>query len=324
MLKTIVTQEWGLRYPIIGAPMANIARGRMARAVTEAGGLGCIGVGPRDTSEFIERESAIARGDGTPLKFGIGLMVWVLETRPELFDAAIAQKPFLLSISFGSVRKYVDRAHQAGILIATQVNTRKQIMEALSDGADIIVAQGSDAGGHSGFVATLPVLQIALEASRKPVFAAGGIASPAGVAAALAAGAEAAWVGTAFLLSPESDGTDAAKDRIAAASESDTVLTTVFDRASQLAWPPHHPGRALRNQFSDKWHGREDELAANADEIARFRQSAKDRNYDVTSIYAGQAVGLMSERRAAPDVVRWLGEGAEELLRKRMLALMPS
>src|SRR5580704_11624691 len=101
MLKTIVTQEWGLRYPIIGAPMANIARGRMARAVTEAGGLGFIGVGPRDTTGFIERESANARGDGAPLKFGIGLMVWVLESRPELFDAAIDQKPFLLSISFG-------------------------------------------------------------------------------------------------------------------------------------------------------------------------------------------------------------------------------
>jgi nitronate monooxygenase len=323
MLKTIVTQEWGLRYPIIGAPMANIARGRMARAVTEAGGLGFIGVGPRDTTEFIERESAIARGDGAPLKFGIGLMVWVLESRPELFDAAIDQKPFLLSISFGSVRKYIDRAHRAGALVATQVNTRKQVLEAAADGADIIVAQGNDAGGHSGFVGTFPALQIALDATTKPVFAAGGIASPAGVAAALAAGAEAVWIGTAFLLSPESDGTDAAKERIAAAAETDTILTTVFDRASQLAWPPHHPGRALRNTFSDRWHGHEDELVSNPDELARFRQGAKDRNYDVTSIYAGQAVGLMSERQPAAEVVRWLGEGAEELLRKRMRALMP-
>jgi nitronate monooxygenase len=324
MLNTIVTKEWGLRYPIIGAPMANIARGRMARAVTEAGGLGCIGVGPRDTVEFIERESAIARGDGSPGKFGIGLMAWVLESRPELFDAALGQRPFLLSISFGSLRPYVGRAHQAGALVATHANTRKQVMEAAADGADIIVAQGSDAGGHSGFVGTFPILQIALDATDKPVFAAGGIASPSGVAAALAAGAEAAWVGTALLLSPESDGTDAAKERIAAANESDTILTTVFDRASQLAWPPYHPGRALRNQFSDKWHGREDELTGNPEELARFRQGAKDRNYDITSIYAGQAVGLMSEQRGAGEVVRWLGEGAEELMRKRMRALLPS
>lgn len=296
----------------------------MAAAVTDAGGLGCIGVGPRDTVEFIERESTVARGDGSPRKFGVGLMVWVLESRPELFDAAVAQRPHLLAISFGSVRSYVDRAHHAGALVATHVNTRQQVMEAAESGADIIVAQGSDAGGHSGYVGTLPILQIALQSTEKPVFAAGGIASPAGVAAVLAAGAEAAWVGTAFLLSPESDGTEAAKDRIAAASEDDTILTTVFDRASQLAWPPQHPGRALRNKFSDQWHSHEQDLVSNAAEIARFRQGAKDRDYDITSIYAGQAVGLMSERRSAGDVVRWIGEGAEDLLRRRMRALMPS
>ena len=322
MIRTLVTQNWGLRYPIVGAPMANVARGRLARAVTEAGGLGMIGVGNKDTAEFIERESRIARGDGAPLKFGIGLLGWCLEERSDLFDAAVAQKPFLLCISFCSVRPYADRVHQAGSLLVTQVQSRKAAVEAAEAGADIIVAQGTDSGGHSGFVGTLPLLQIVLDAVRKPVFAAGGIASPAGVAAALAAGAEAAWVGTALLLSDESDVTEAARERIASAAETDTVLTELFDRVNRLGWPSQHPGRALKNQFTQQWHGREQELLASPDEIARFRQAAQRKDYDITSIYAGQAVGLLSERSTAGDVVQRLGEGAEAVLRARMRELL--
>ena len=322
MLQTLATQQWGLRYPIIGAPMANVGRGRLARAITEAGGLGMIGVGSKDATEFVERESRIARGDGAPLKFGIGLLGWCLEDRSDLFDASVAQQPFVLSISFCSVRPYVDRVHRAGILLATQVQSRRAAIEAADAGADIIVAQGNEAGGHSGLVATLPILQIVLDAVRKPVFAAGGIAAPAGVAAVLAAGAEAAWVGTAFLLSAESDVTEAARERIVKATEIDTVLTELFDRANRQGWPPQHPGRALKNTFTEQWHGRERELLERPDEIARFRQAAERKDYDVTSIFAGQAVGLLSERRSAGDVVRRLGEGAEAILRDRMRALL--
>lgn len=322
MLQTLVTREWGLRYPIVGAPMANVARGRLARAITEAGGLGMIGVGGKDSPEFIERESALARGDGAPRKFGIGLLAWVIEDRPELFEAALAQQPFLLSISFPSARPYVDRVHRAGILLATQVNSRAAALDAAEAGADIIVAQGTEAGGHGGQVATLPMLQIALDSVQKPVFAAGGIAAPSGVAAVLAAGAEAAWVGTAFLISPESDMADTAKERIAAAYETDTIQTPVFDRVNRLGWPPQHPGRALKNQFTDRWHGREEELLSRPDEIARFRAGADRKDYDITSIYAGQAVGLLQERRTAAEVVRWLGDGAEAILEKRMNSLL--
>src|ERR1700687_4691692 len=199
MLKTILTIDWGLRYPIIGAPMANIAHGRLARAITAGGGLGMIGIGGKETLELIERESALARGDGAPAKFGIGLIAFVLDAKPELFDIAVRQQPFLISIAFGSFRPYVDDLHNAGILLATQVNNRAAAMEAESAGADIIVAQGTEAGGHTGSVGTLPLLQMVLDTVARPVIAAGGIASPRGVAAALAAGAAGVWVGTAFL-----------------------------------------------------------------------------------------------------------------------------
>ncbi len=317
MLLTHITQTWKLRYPILGAPMAGSARGHLARAITAAGGLGMFGVGSKDSTEFIERESTAARGDGTPTRFGIGLMAWALETRPELLDAAIAQQPFVLSISFGDIHPYVEKAHRAGILVASQVSNRRAAIAAEEAGADLIVAQGNEAGGHAGSVGTLPLLQIVLDAVHTPVAAAGGIASAAGLAAVLAAGAEAGWIGTAFLLCPEAEVTEEARRRIAAADETQTIKTSIFDRANNLGWPTEFPGRALRNPFAEQWHGREKELIANPAEMARFRKAAEAKDYDVTSIYAGQSVGLLSDCIPAGDIVRLIGEGAERILRAR-------
>jgi nitronate monooxygenase len=301
--------------------MAYAGRGRLAHAVSEAGGLGMLGVGSRDSVDYLEKQAAVARGEGTAAKFGIGLMAWALETRPELLQAAIAQQPFLLSISFGSIRPYVEKAHRAGILVATQVSTRRAAVAAAEAGADLIVAQGTEAGGHTGSVGTLPLLQLVLDSVNVPVAAAGGIASAAGVAAVLAAGAAAAWIGTALLLSPEADVTDEARGRLAEADETQTIHTTVFDRVNQIPWPPQFPGRALRNHFADQWDGREEELVSNAEEIAAFRRGAEAKDYDITSIYAGQSVGMLFERLPAGDVVRHLGDGAERLLRRRMQTL---
>src|SRR5213080_3063131 len=265
MLHTCLTTSWGLRYPIIGAPMAYVGRGSLARAVTQAGGLGMLGIGSSESVEFLMQEGAIARGSDSG-RFGIGMHTWAIEKRPDLFDAAIEARPFLISISFGSPAPYVERLHQRGILLATQVNTRAEAMQAERDGVDLIVAQGTEAGGHvTGQVSTLPLLQAVLDAVQVPVLVAGGIASPRGVAAALAAGAEGVWVGTALLASPECENTEQARARIVQAKETDTVLTRAFDIAQGLAWPPHYPGRALRNRFTDEWDHQVDALAQDRD-----------------------------------------------------------
>ena len=122
MLRTYLTERWGLRYPILGAPMVGATDGKLARAITKAGALGQIGISSETSVEYLEAEAAIARGDDET-RFGVGLMIWALERRPELFEAAIAARPFLLALSFGSPGPYVERAHAAGILVATQVNT---------------------------------------------------------------------------------------------------------------------------------------------------------------------------------------------------------
>src|SRR5579885_770703 len=213
MLHTFLTASWDLRYPIIGAPMAGAAGGRLARAVSQAGGLGMIGIGSKTPVEYIAREAALARGDDQE-RFGIGLMAWALESRPELLDAAIEARPLLISISFGSPAPYVEQVHRQGIHLATQVHSRAEALEAAQAGVDLIVAQGTEAGGHTGQVSTLPLLQIVLEAVQTPVVAAGGIASPRGVAAALAAGAQGVWVGTCLLAAPESETSEPARARL--------------------------------------------------------------------------------------------------------------
>jgi nitronate monooxygenase len=163
MLRTLLTESWGLRYPLIGAPMANVSLGKLARAVSDAGALGSIGIGAADPVSRIAEEAAIARGsDGG--RFGIGAMVWALERRPELFEAMLAEHPFLLSLSFGDPAPYVARVRAAGALVAAPVQTRTDALEAEAAGVDLIVVQGTEAGGHTGTVGTLPLLQIVLDA----------------------------------------------------------------------------------------------------------------------------------------------------------------
>lgn len=322
MLHTYLTKSWHLRYPIIGAPMAYVGRGRLAHAVSEAGGLGMIGIGSTESVDFLVREATIARGTDQT-RFGIGMHTWAIERRPDLLDAAIEANPFLISISFGSPAPYVERLHRHGILLATQVNTRAEAIQAARDGVDLIVAQGTEAGGHvTGQVSALPLLQSVLDAVQVPVLAAGGIASPRGLAAALAAGAEGVWVGTALLASPECENTEQARARIVQAQETDTVLTRAFDVAQGLSWPAQYPGRALRNRFTDQWHSHIDSLPQANEARQQLKEAIANKNYDLAYIYAGQAVGLVTRQQSAGDVIQYLGEEAERLLRDRFSLLL--
>ena len=322
MLHTSLTTSWHLRYPIIGAPMAYVGRGRLAHAVSQAGGLGMIGIGSTESVEFLAREAALARGT-EQLRFGIGMHAWAIEKRPDLLHAAIEAAPFLISISFGSPAPYVERVHQQGILLATQVNTQAEALHAEQVGVDLLVVQGMEAGGHiTGHVSTLPLLQAVLEAVALPVVAAGGIASPRGVAAALAAGAQGVWVGTCLLASPECENTEQARMRIVQAQETDTLVTRAFDVAQGLSWPEQYPGRALRNRFTDEWDSKIDALPQANEARQLLAEAVASKNYDLAYIYAGEAVGLVMREQPAAEVIRHLGDAAEQLLRDRCSKLL--
>ncbi|HEX4654926.1 MAG TPA: nitronate monooxygenase, partial [Mycobacteriales bacterium] len=251
-------------------------------------------------SRHSRRGDRAGRGGGRP--YGVGLMAWVLDRSPELLDTALAAKPALLSVSFGDVAGYVDRIHDAGVLAVTQVGTVREAREAEGAGIDLIVARGGEGGGHGrDAVATLPLLQGVLDAVNVPVLAAGGIATARGLAAVLAAGAAGAWVGTAFAACLESDSSADSRAAVVAADETDTIYTTVLDIGRRVPWPSEFGGRAIRNAFAERWHGRADELVASGERI------------DELTVWAGQAAGLVPGERPASDVVADLAR-AEELL----------
>ncbi len=153
-----------------------------------------------------------------------------------------------------------------------------------------------------------------LDLVEAPVLAAGGVASGRGLAAALAAGAAGAWVGTALLASPEAALAPRAVERLLAAGEGDTVVTTVFDVAQGLAWPEGYPGRALANDFWRRWRGHEDELAGDPDARRALEDARRDGDLDVAYVYAGQAVGALRRARPAREVVAEMAAEAERLL----------
>ncbi len=307
MLSTWLTGKLGLQIPIVGAPMGGRAGGRLAGEVSRVGGIGMLGAARYATPDWVAAESAIARDLGG--KLGIGLMTWALDDDDTLFGAALEQRPELLSLSFGDPAPYVDRARQAGALVCSQVNTIEDLRVVESAGVDLIVAQGHEAGGHTGHIATLPLLQEILESTDLPVVAAGGIANGRGLAAVLAAGAVGGWVGTALLASPETTGADYARSALIEARSGETVYTSVFDQARSQPWPARWGGRALANDYTKRWHG----AGASREELAAAYDPADP---GVGVVYAGQAAGLVNASEPAGDIVRRMGLDAEALLQR--------
>ena len=313
-MRTWLTDTLGLAVPVVGAPMAGVADGRLAAAVSEAGALGMVGAGAEVTPRWIAEQAEVAGASGRP--YGIGLMAWAQDEKAPQVDAVLELRPALVSVSFGDYRRHVAALKASGITVATQVGTVAEARSAQGAGVDVIVARGSEGGGHGrGDVGTLPLLQAVLDAVDVPVLAAGGIATARGLAAVLAAGAAGAWVGTAFLACEEATLPAPVRQRLFTASETDTAYGRVFDVAQRLGWPPEYGGRALRNAFFDRWVGREDELAEDDDARVQLETARRNTDLDVAYVYAGQAVGLLSGVRSAADVVRDFAAAADLLHR---------
>ncbi len=296
MLATPLTERFGLRHPIVQAPMGGVAGPELATAVSAAGALGMLTAGPNDGPEKVERDAARMTE-----RFAIGTLAWRLDEEPEILDAAIAAQPIAIAISAGQIVPHAARVVEAGIPLFAQVSTADGARCAVAAGADFVVAQGTDAGGHTGAVPTLPLLEAVLPAVDVPVLAAGGIASGRGLAGVLAMGCAGAWIGTRFFASREALGDDARKQRIVEARENDTVHTRVFDIAQGLAWPAEFPGRALRDDFTARWHGHEDELPA--------------EGYAGGHVYAGAAAGAIDDVPPAGELVERIAAEAEACLR---------
>ncbi len=303
----------GLSAPVLNAPMGGVAGGRLAAAVTAAGGLGMVGVGSAGTVGLIEREVVHARRAGLP--FGIGLLDWALRRDPALLDSALTASPRLISVSFGDDWAWVEPVRSSGVLAATQISTVEEAIRAQDAGVDVIVARGAEGGGHGDpRIGTLPLLEGVLDGVSLPVLAAGGISSPRGLAAVLAAGASGAWMGTAFAACIESLTPDIARDALVSASETDTVTTRVFDIALGYGWPPRYPERLLADPLSREWLGREDEVIERESARTALAEALRAEDGAAGHVNAGQGVGMLTQVQSATDVMAWLCSGAADLL----------
>ena len=313
-LVTPWSRTLGLRAPVLNAPMGGVAGGRLAAAVSSAGGLGMIGVGSAGSATVLEEEVAVPRATGA--KFGIGLLDWAIAEHPELLDVALEAAPVLLAVSFGEDWTWVERVRDAGIVTVTQVATVEEAERAAGAGIDVLVARGAEGGGHgTPAVGTLPLLDGVLDAVSVPVLAAGGISTARGLAAVLAAGAAGAWIGTAFAACTESLASADARRALIAASGADTVTTSVFDIALGHPWPGRFPERVLRSEFWERWDGREGALHEEVRRLSGSLGSGGSLLADAEVVDAGQGVGAVVASTSAAEVVEELRTGAIELLR---------
>ncbi|HET7365255.1 MAG TPA: nitronate monooxygenase [Burkholderiales bacterium] len=299
----MITRVLGIQKPVVLAPMGFVSGGALAAAVSQAGGLGLIGAGYGD-AEWMRREFEHAAG----ARVGIGFITWSLARQPALLDLALSHKPAAVMLSFGDPRPFAEKIRRSGAQLICQVQSLAIARQALEAQADVLVAQGTEAGGHGGersLFALLPAVRDL--APDKPILAAGGIAERRGYEAAIALGAAGVLVGTRFSASHEALTAPRAKERIVQTGGDATIRTTVFDVVRSIDGWAGITGRALRNKFTDTWHGREPALRARMEAERKSYYAAVDRqDFDTALVFAGEGVDLIDEILPAAEIVQRL------------------
>ncbi len=317
MLRSRFTDMLNLDYPIMSAPMSNHSGGTLAAAVSVAGGLGTFG-GTNDFGpDWLKQQIEFIRGQ-TDRFFGIGFITHLLQFNSENFEIALAEQAPVVILSFADPHPWLGRARDAGAVTICQVQSPEAAQTALDAGADILLAQGNEAGGHTGEMNLLPLLvDLAERFPHVPVLAAGGITSGRGLAGVMATGGEGASLGTALLATPEAvEVPQAFKEQILRSGGQDTVFTRVYDLLGSRPWPEGIAGRVYRNELVRQWDGRDEEILANREELISDVADARARHDpEIASVYMGQGAGQVHAIRPAAEVVKDICEGAEGILR---------
>ena len=318
MLRTRLSSLLGVDYPIISAPMALHSDGSLAAAVSLGGGLGTFGAaGPLVGPEFVREQINTIRAR-TDRPFGVGFLTHLLEVDRENFDLVISEKVPVIAFSFADPRPWIGIAKKSEATVICQVHTVEAARAAASAGADVLVAQGNEAGGHAGQRNLLPFLcPLIEEFPGIPIVAAGGIASGRSLAAVLGAGAEGAWMGTAFLATNEAPISHELKDLIVRSTAEDTVYTPLFDRFFELtrgaqSWPDEIAARVYKSSFARKWVGRERELESHLSEVASDMESRPN-----PLAFFGESASFIHQIQSAENVVRSICSDAAKLLSER-------
>lgn len=343
MIRTALTDLLGIDHPVCSAGMARVAQAELVVAVSKAGGLGCLGgvsYLPDELRTEIEKIKA-----GTDRPYAVNLLLpdslttedqaqWapVRELWASLTDAertklagvealltpgavakqvevVLAARPDVVVLTFATPDWFIAECRSRGIKVAALVGSVGKAREASSAGVDLIVAQGSEAGGHTGYASTMTLVPAVIDEVDQPVLAAGGIADGRGLAAALALGAAGVWVGTRFIASPEAYGHDAFKKRVLHGTFKDTTITHAYSGKRM---------RAFANDWTTRWAAGAERPEAFPGQYAvagtRVETGYQDGDLQFGMMPAGQAIQLVHELRPAGEIVTGMVDEAEEIL----------
>ena len=299
----------GIAVPVLQAGMYTVAYGRLAAAVSEAGGLGCIGsayMKPED----LRREIRLVK-DTTDRPFGVDILFAEVKGEDAVSASYTTEVEEHIEVTFeenvpvivsglGNPARIVPRARQAGIKIMSLVGTSRQALKVEASGVDAVIASGHEGGGHVGRIGTLPLVAAVVDAVSIPVIAAGGISDGRGLVAALALGAHGVWLGTRFIATEEARAHANYKDKIVAIDEDGTVVTRAHSGK---------PNRMARNKFTESWAGRESEIKPYPHQLNEVGEPASVRgrlegDVDMGVLPMGQGAGTIAALKPAGDVVR--------------------
>jgi NAD(P)H-dependent flavin oxidoreductase YrpB (nitropropane dioxygenase family) len=314
MIHTKACDVLGIVHPVVLAGMGGCANPELVAAVSEAGGLGILACTWTEPEDIRTQVADIRRRTSRP--FGVNLVLDLMA--PEGLDVAIEERVPVLSLFRGTnPSEIVARAHAAGLLVLHQITTIEEAHMSLAAGVDVLIAQGREAGGHMGPHPLWSVLpQVAAVAGDVPVLASGGLVDGRDLAAALALGGAGVHMGTRFLASNEAPISDQFKARIVAARDGDTVASKMWD----MLWGQEWRGmmvRALRNDFTLRWAGRENELAMSLGVArAEFEAAQAAGDHSRINLLAGEGSARIHSILPAGAIVRSVVAQAEAALRE--------
>ncbi|MBM3670604.1 MAG: nitronate monooxygenase [Actinobacteria bacterium] len=315
MLRTRLTDMLGIEHPVMLAGMGGVSYHRLVAAVSEAGGFGCLGAGAMTSEQMVDEIRKTK--DLTDKPFGVDLLTALPDQMMQNVQLLIAEGAPVFVAALGVPSEVIDLCHDNNVLVVNMCGKVRHAVAAVEAGCDLVVAQGTEAGGHTGTVATFPLVPQIVDAvgERVPVVAAGGIFDGRGLAAALMLGADGVWVGTRFIATPEARSAPGYKDALLATGEDGTVVSRAFSGK---------PMRVVRNQTTQHYEEHPEELkpfpeqmmVAVGDGVLHLPQGDEAEGVDPQrECYpAGQGVGAIHEIVPAADLVHRFVEEAEAAL----------
>ena len=323
MIRTSICRLLDIEHPIALGGMGSATSPELVAAVSRAGGLGALGCHYLAPDQIRERTAAIRQQ--TNKAFGLNFLLF--DTREDSFAAALDLRPAVMQFAWPradqELKHWFGRAHDAGCKVTHMAGTVPEAVRAAEAGADIIIAQGTEGGGHVGWMASMPLIPMIVDAVAPiPVLAAGGFADGRGLVAALALGADGILLGTRFLATVESPLHPNFKQAIVDSDGHDTQLSEIPDIAAGLVWPGAMT-RSRRNRFIERWAGRQWALRQHrAEALARLQAARKSGDVEEGPLSMGQDAGLIHDIVPAAEIVTRIAREAEQILTGKLPALV--